>query len=471
MSTLTAPSYKRTLSEELRLRCLLVESAHQDFLVSKVKDMLGEERAKRQVPVSLASNPLRRALGVTAILYDQCAVSGVSPRLAELCGEMAAPTTLAKYAAAGLRPMPQGLVEGGSEGGLRDALEYLQACEYVVVTAEWSVFTGRLTLSVARPCDTRVFYDTDDHGFATRIEVDRTRKIRGKDVEVTDIWNLLEPSLRVYRGRRDVTGECDALAGAHQEGALAGDGYWWRWRQGERAGQPYIPCGVYGHPSRTPRAVQLAEGSLEAGVMRTSAMSAMLDAGFPGRNVRNLSTGTSADGSTTGTDKNPGDVTVWHDTDEVRSSEHWEWTAGADVEAMWRQVRAAEADLLSALGYPVDYTQTGGEPLEHEVEARARAIRRWFGICRAGDVMLLERLAAVAGKALGEDIPETGYGALYLDEVTDALAAVAGPSGTGAASGGDGKDPDEEDDAQDGRGAGSGDRTAEGGGRAVGTGR
>ena len=82
-----------------------------------------------------------------------------------------------------------------------------------------------------------------------------------------------------------------------------------------------------------------------------------------------------------------------------------------------------EADLLSALGYPVDYTKTGGEPLSHEVEARARAIRRWYGVCRAGTAQLLERIAAVTNNALDTNYAEEGYSIRFLEEVDAAIGA------------------------------------------------
>ena len=445
----TAPSYKRTLQEELLLRCLLVESAHQDYAVRKVQDMLGEERAERQVPISLAANPTRRALGVTAILYDLCAVYGVSDRLAELLGEMEAPITLERYAKAGLRPMPQGMIEGGYKGGLRDALEYLQICEFVVVFCGWAPRPRRPFVQVGRPCDTRVTYASDDPYTPIRVELDHQRDIGGKSKDVTDVWDMLEPSLTVHLAGpdgKDVTAEVDDLSQAHADGGLSGDGFWWRWRTGERVGQPYFPGAVYGHTARTPRSAQLAEGSLEACVVRTSAMSASLDGGFPERSVRGLETAEDVS-------LNPGDVRVYKDSDETRPGTFHEFGPGADPEMMWRNARAVEADILSSLGYPVDYTQTGGEPLAHEVEARTRAIRRWFGICRAGDVKLLEVLAAISGKALDEGIAESGYSAMYLAEVEEALGGANTTSGSEDGDDRRGTGGAEDEDPDPGKGA------------------
>jgi len=438
----TDPSYTRSRRDELLLRCLLVESAHQAEVYDKMRDMLGEARRARQVPVSRAANPLRRALAVTSILYDHAAVSGLPADLAILIGECETPALLDRYALAGLRPMPAGLVEGAAYGGLRDALDYLQACEWATVAVGWAD-SGRPYISVMRPCDVRVYYSQSDPLVPIRVEWDRTRLVSGVRANVTDVHDVSDPSAPYFAvldqlnpdlfedaapyglaERTDLTARVAELKAALADGRLSGEGYDWRWTRGDRKGQPYIPVAVYGHPSRFFRNAQLAEGSLESAVIRTCAVTASLDAGFPLRCVRGLRTGTSADTTGEGVALNPGDLLVFEDADETRPGDHWEFGPGCDPGKMWQESRAFDGDLLTALGYPVDYTQTGGEPLAHEVEARRRAIRRWFGICRQGDAQLLERIAAVTNQALGTTHPETGYSSAYLDEVDAALAAA-----------------------------------------------
>jgi len=450
----TKPNYKRTPEEELLLRCLMVESAHQDYMIAKLRDMLGPERAKRQVPISVSANPLRKTLNSTATMYNLAAVSGMGDRLFGLLRGAVPPETMERYGRAGLVPMPHGLTEGGVHGGLRDALEYLQACEYVVVAVGWAGVARQPYIHVIRSCDANPLYDASvDPYNPIRIEISRQRMYKGQLADVCDVWDLLEPSLTVRLGDRDgriITGEIPSLRADYEAGLLSGEGYWWRWRQGERKGQAYLPCVVYGMVGRLHRGMLLSEGGLEAGVMRTSAMTVTIDCGFPDRNVVGLKTGTDSDDQMAeGTALNPGDIRVWHNADETRPGTHWEFGPGADAEAMWRNSRTFEADISAALGFPVDYTSTGGAPLDHEVKARQQALSRWFGICRHGDVPLIERIAAVAGKALNEDIPETGYSTIYLEEVTEALeAAMPGDEeGTEEEDGGD--EEDMEDDSED----------------------
>ena len=79
-------------------------------------------------------------------------------------------------------------------------------------------------------------------------------------------------------------------------------------------------------------------------------------------------------------------------------------------------------------------------PLYDVPEARelAEAIQDTYAACRGQDTLLLRRAAAVtnrSGEALvaaGEarpypPIPEGGYGVLYREEITEALAQVEGP--------------------------------------------
>lgn len=442
MAMRTDPQYKRTHQEELLLRCLLVESAVQDYVQSKMKDMLGEQRQKRQVPVSGASNPMRRALSVTSVLFDHSAVSGLDPELAKRIGEHETPDALEKYEAAGLRPTPVGLTEGAAYGGLRDALDYLQACEWETVAVGWASKSERPYISVMRPCDVRVYYSQADPIEPIRVEWDRSRLVDGTSAPVTDVWDVSNPDAPYFvvleqldaeqlavaapygiAERTTVTERVSELQAALEEGRLSGEGYSWRWTQGDRAGQPFIPVAVFGHPSRFFRNAQLAEGSLESSVIRTCAVTASLDGGFPLRVLKGLRAGTSSDVNSEGIGLNAGDLLVVEDSDETRPGSFHEFGPGCDPGQMWQEARAMEADLLSALGYPVDYTKTGGEPLSHEVEARARAIRRWYGICRAGTAQLLERIAAVTNNALDTNYAEEGYSIRFLEEVDAAIGA------------------------------------------------
>jgi hypothetical protein len=87
------------------------------------------------------------------------------------------------------------------------------------------------------------------------------------------------------------------------------------------------------------------------------------------------------------------------------------------------------------LGFPVEFTATGGEPMAWEVAAQERAIRRWYDTCRMGDMVLLRRIAAVCNRQLGTAYPEKGYTVAYREEVDADLARAETPAQTGGASG------------------------------------
>jgi hypothetical protein len=195
-----------------------------------------------------------------------------------------------------------------------------------------------------------------------------------------------------------------------------------------------MPFVVDGNPSRVMDSLALTEATLDAVAFRTSTKSSVIDSGFPTREVEGLTTGTEKDKETgqEGSSQGPGDVRVWRRVNELEAGTHWEFSATGDPKSLFEVCMMLEADAAMQIGFPLQLTNTGGDPLEHEVEAQRRAIRRWYNVVRAGDALLLRRLAAVTNKRTGSVFAEEGYSALYLDEVEAALAAATAPKTTPA---------------------------------------
>jgi hypothetical protein len=420
-------SWKRTIEEEVKLRCLMVRGTFLEAAAQAVVDLLGDERAGRQVPISGATNVVRRGLSVTARLYEYCAADGINDELRLLCSDSSSKLWIDKLTGIGMGPIPSGLVQGGARGGLHDMLEYLQSLEYCGMVIDWSERSGRPFVMVAEPDDllpTDIEYAPDDPLSPVLVRWKREREVDGRKQIVRDVWdlrNLDNPAFRVELGGEDVTHKVTALAEAYTAGQLSGKGYWWRYK----GGRPFMPIVIYGHPSRVMRGIAITEAALDAIAYRTSVKSAVIDSGFPTREVVGLITGTTAeDGAPEGSAVNPGDTRVWRHTDELRPGEHWQFSATCDPEAMFRTAQAQENDALTQLGFVVDLTKLGGEPLETAMREQQRNIAKWYNICRAGDSILFRRLAAVCNRQLGKSFPESGYSTLYDRELLEALEAA-----------------------------------------------
>ena len=429
--------WKRTWRQEIELRCALVDGVYIDEQLTKIEDMLGSSRASRQVPVSLSGGVFQRMLSVTAILYDRCAMSGMDPEFARLLSAASSPGWRAKLAAVDLAPIPTGLVQGGGDGGLTDNLRYLQACEHGAIQIGFSERSQRPYIRVVKPSAVAAKYMPDDPLSPVRGRVARTRMVGGEERDVIDEWDVSDlgaPRFRVLESKRenlededlpDITIDVDAFR--RDLSRFSGSGYWWRYTQAPSKGRPYMPLVIYGSPHRAMRGVSIAEGSLESGVLRTSAMSSHIDGGFRTREVVGLIVAQDANVQTGqgGATQGPGDVRIWTDTGDATPGRHFSFDPAADSEMLFRVCRQLDHDLATQLGFPLELTSTGGAPLDHEIEAQRRAIRRWYDIARAGDSVLMRRLAATANAALGTSYAESGYSPSYLDELDEILTPAA----------------------------------------------
>jgi hypothetical protein len=260
-----------------------------------------------------------------------------------------------------------------------------------------------------------------------------TRRVGSQREEVWDVWDLRVPSYQILRGFEieddgTICGEDVTKATIGQE-SQRGDSYWWRWTQGRRRGEPFIPIELY---HRTPpidlfdreSGSELAQGALTVGVLWSYWLHACRDAGWPQRWIEGLevvgAAVASGDGATAANPAaiptDPASVIQFQRIDPQFAGQIGQWGPGSDPEVLGRAILAYEQSLEYQL-LPVDYSSTGGDPLAKLQEAREDYIAGLYPICREHDGRVLEMAAVVVNLARGTDYPEEGYGIAYRSEI------------------------------------------------------
>jgi hypothetical protein len=126
-------------------------------------------------------------------------------------------------------------------------------------------------------------------------------------------------------------------------------------------------------------------------------------------------------------------VLRWTDIDPEKPGDHWQDSPAFDPETNGRAIRLYEQGLEAALGFPVNFEATGGDPTEQERKALEELIRGTYPECRRFDSELLRRCAAMVNslpddllpaELRGSDYRTSPYEVLYRDEVADALKAA-----------------------------------------------
>ncbi len=427
-------SVKRPPMQETALRVRMMRGRHIQDVYDKLVDELGQEVVDKQGPLDMSRNPLQTWARRTGKAYLGPIPFLTGPggqldeRLAELIGGQVASTTVQRYAAAGGTPMPTYMLTVSAK-----ALAYRIACNYAGVKVGYSKRAKRPFMEMVYPDDLHVTYASDDPFEPTVIQHRLERTWRGRQVETIDVYDLTDLENPVYK-TLDGNGN-DITEGLHGE-TYSGDAYWWRMDDGT----PFHRIVISGDPREPYLNVEIVELVLKICMFYSYFGANLRDAGHPQRNVAGLKlvgadSKTSPDGGGSGTSgqaAGPTRVVQWRYTDDERRAEHWQDDPGQDSEMMFRSIQAYEqAPIATALGLPLDFSRSGGEPSEQERLALEEQIRAEYPECRRSDMAAVERFAATANRA-AEDrneklgIPEKGYAALYREEVREALAKAEG---------------------------------------------
>ncbi|MCP4735259.1 MAG: hypothetical protein GY873_13825 [Bosea sp.] len=414
---------KRSVQEEMALRVRFLNGTHIEDVYQRVKDEIGK-RADEIGPLDLSRNTLKSYASRLGTAYrTPPLVSGLSERLARLIGDQSAKTTVGRYRAADGRPMPTRMVQESAR-----ALLFRLACNYAGTLVDWSARSKRPYIRLITPDELRVEYASDDPFRPTIIGWSHPRKIDGKVVLVEDVYDLTDernPSMVVYKGKIDVTQKATGRT-------YKGDDYIRVWSY--KDGRPFHPIVISGDPRRPYVNVELVEVALSVCVAWSHWRASVRDAGHPQRNVRGLqlaAADSDAESGSTGVDAAPETVVEWVDIYPDRPGTHWQDGPGFDPLVIGQAIRTYELTALSALGVPVDFEQTGGEPTEREAEALRELEAGTFPDCRRHDALVLRRAAAVHNRATEADptmeaanLSEAPLATLYRSEVDEALGAV-----------------------------------------------
>jgi len=420
---------KRSPHEETALRVRILDGKHIQDVYDKLQDELGHQRVKELGPLDMSRNPLEawtRRIG-KAYIATPPMVTGLGAELALAIGDQSAFTTVLKYGQLNARPMPTRMQQVSNR-----ALIYRIGCNYSGVGIGYSPTSRRPFLFAIPPDDLDVIYASDDPLRPTVIRHRLTRQVDGEPKTTVDVYDLTDPDNPWYRTYLNLGGE-DITAKIHQR-TFEGDDYWWRYSDG----RPFHRIIIGGDPREPYRGVEMVELTLKICMFYTHFGGGIRDAGHPQRNVRGLKlvgedsqTDPNGDGQgMTGISASQSTVLRWIQIEDDDRGDHWQDNPGADLDTMFRAIQGYEqAPAATALGLPLDFSRTGGEPTAQEQAAVEELIAATYPECRGSDGLILRRTAAVMNRAAEDrneesNIPESGYGVLYRQEVTEALETV-----------------------------------------------
>lgn len=408
---------KRTSEEQVALAVRIYDEMHFQDVLDRAKAELGQ-RINVIGPLDLTRNTLRGWVDrVNRTHETPPLVSGLAPGLAALVGDQSASVTRAKYAKAGGQPMPTNQVVASHE-----ARGYAEAAGYAGVALSWAARSEGLALTVVPPDDLGLVYTSDDPWEPTIVRHTRSRFLGGRMATVEDVYDLTDldaPRFYVTFEGRDVLGEVEMSD--EDRAALVSWPDGWRYKDG----RPFHRIVITGSTRRPFRTNQLIEATLTVAVRWSSWGAGIRDAGYPQRNAIGLHLAgmDSHEGSgETGVATGPETVLVWEYDDQERPGMLHQFGPGYDPEAIGRTIRQYELGAMSALGLPVDYESTGGDPTDQERQALETLIAQTYPACRRLDSEILRRAAAIARAVGAGTYSEEPYGILYRGEVAEALA-------------------------------------------------
>lgn len=413
---------KRSPREEMALRVRMLRGRHLADVYQEVLDELGDERGKQIGKVDLSRNAIKDYVHRLARAYLTPAfVEGLSPEFAGLLGDMSAKTVQARYAKIGGRPMPTRMSMVSAE------IQRLRiGCNYAGTLLGWGEKSQRPYLRVITPDDLEADYLSEDPLAPTIIRHFRSRKVEGREVEVTEVYDLTDedaPLYRIMHGQKDVT---QAVLGRTFEGP----DYWWRYDDG----RPFHRIVISGDPREPYRSTELVEGSLRLSSGYTSCWAGMRDAGYPSRHSIGLhldGQGSDSNTGSTGAAVGPETVANWQHNNPDQPGTFYQFQTAFNAKEAGDFLRAYHLGLVEMMGLPVDHERTGGEPTATEAAALAEAVAATYDDCRGHDSLVLRRIAAVCNRASEQtegmapmNIPERALACLYREEIAEALGEV-----------------------------------------------
>jgi len=421
----TTPLSRR---DETARRVRLLNGTYFQDLRSTAERLLGKVRLKGIGQLSSVRNPLDQFSTSHAVQHNTPAfVTGLDDGLLALIGDYTSPVTKDIYAEAGGKPMPSKMSS------------VCHAAQRIWIAAnECAVFVEiGATKLILRHVDPSVLEGEqaqDDPGQPIILRWERRRKVDGDWQTTVDEWDVSDPKNPSYRvldtallGSDGDYNKPDDLTEKLFGKSQSGEGYSWRWTQGDRKGTPYIPARIY-HKVLSPdlwtpyRGIEIVDGTLVAGVMWSFWVHCVLDASWPQRysvNATPIGAIANKDG-TKAVVTDPATLLMLEAIVKDQPVVIGQFEPGADPEALGRSIDNFCVQLEASI-VAVDLSSTGGDPLEQISRAREKTIAGYDSICREGDGAVLEICAAIANNWKNKAYPEAGYGLLYRDDINSVL--------------------------------------------------
>lgn len=395
--------------EESARRRRQLDGTWREDLRERLANQLGSVRASAWGPISLALNPFASIIRELSVLYSH------SPEVLHDDAPEAAVALVAEEA--GLWPMMarvQQYVLGQRECFVR--VDVSPTLNYRPVYVDL-VLAQALPANPSKPVMIREY----------RLRLDPHT---GEEIWTVECLSIIgEPYYRIHRADGDGLGE--DLTVQYLGQTYEGEGYPYRYADGS----PFLPYVLY-HAERVGdrlfdpyRLSELAEGSLDAAVLHQMLMHTFRQASWPQRWVANLEPAsldvTGQPGQTRReivTD--PATLLILRQARELEDAGQpmvGQWDAGADVEKLEETLSNIVARLAQESGVPASDIQRLGGTARSGVaisltnEGKRAAQRAYRSSFRVGDEELMGKTAAMLNRALGLDLPESGYRVIYKE--------------------------------------------------------
>ncbi len=413
----SAPPWPADLAEsarwnETRRRERLLSGRWAPDLEARLVDHFGEEVRGAIGPKSLAKNVFRKLCGELSVSYIE------TPEVEHDDGELLG--MLGKG----------GLVEKvGFWPAMRHVQRRIVGLREMLIRIDWSPILNRPTVRAVRPDTVLVWASVEAPLVPLEIWELRFRDLGGRKAWCWDVFSIADPagpSLRVHEVGTDMGLGADVTStvlGA----TYTGDAYPFRWTQGPRRGEPFLPWSAY-HAIRSGtfwdpyEGIEVVEGSLDVATAYTFLNSNIFHASWPqrwaiGAYVAGTTPVDGRGGPRTRVPVSPLSLLHLEAAPGVTAPQVGQWAPGIDVEALGRTIAnleraTAEFDGLDASFIVKDAANPwSAAALSITREGKRQAQRTYAPELMPSDEETLGKLAAIANLRgwSSTSFPEDGY--------------------------------------------------------------
>lgn len=414
--SLTAPPAPRSAGDiarwtEGRLRRRLLSGQWKSDLELRLRAHFGVTRRTVMGPKSLAKNTFRKLCHELAVNYDRVpAVHHVSGELAEVCGRDG---LLAKV---GIWPM------------MRRVQTQLIGLREMLLRPDWSYETSRPLVRMVTPDVVVASAHASDPSVPVDVRELRWRVVNGEGMWTWDHLSVADPSAPLYRvleARLDGSDGAD-LTQAVLGGRFDGPAYPYRWTNGDRAGEPFLPYVLY-HAMRSGdlwdayEGQEIVEGSLDVACAYSFLQHCIFRASWPqrwavGAYVAGAVPRDTSTGPRTEIPSDPSSLLHLEAAPGVQNPQVGQWGAGIEAESLARTVSMLEravADFdgldFSHIVHDASANPWSAEALSITRAGKREAQERYRVELLPADQQVVAQLCCIANIQTDSAYPEDGY--------------------------------------------------------------